>query len=584
MSESDTGSAAKVEGQEEASPRNVPEEKRCPVGMFEGGACGRPVYNTPVGVDGELVCLMHSSDPNKDQGAFWEEFERILKLAGEGIADFSGFVFPEADFRDRTFTPRCIFRGAMFTRRANFLGAMFTQEADFWRATFKQKTVFGAATFTQEANFSQATFTQRADFGGATFTQSADFSSAQFSQRTDFSYSRFAQIARFTEAEFGQIASFSNAKFENYCSFSQTTFRGTAFRQATFTQGASFGGATFTQGADFFGATFTQRANFAWATFTQRANFLLAKFTQGANFARATFTKGADFTEARFTQEADFRRATFTEEAEFRETVFPKQENDSDRPGAVFTLARFEKPEEVIFYQTDLSRVLFHNCDVSKFLFSNVTWRKRPGNDKNMVFDEVVSLENENPSALRLPEDSPDERNYSLVAELYQQLKKNYDDRRDYWTAGDFHYGEMELKRQSSRRRNPLLRWWHRNLGLAAWYKYASEYGENYLRPVGWLLVVVALLAYLFPMAGLSPRISLQAPYQNVLASATPKLGYWQVLDHSLLTALSVAAFQREFVYEPIYPWGLILRLLELPLTSTLLALFLLAVRRHCRR
>ena len=50
------------------------------------------------------------------------------------------------------------------------------------------------------------------------------------------------------------------------------------------------------------------------------------------------------------------------------------------------------------------------------------------------------------------------------------------------------------------------------------------------------------------------------------------------------MTTLSVAAFQREFVYEPSYPGGRALALLELLLTSTLIALFLLAVRRHCRR
>jgi hypothetical protein len=30
-------------------------------------------------------------------------------------------------------------------------------------------------------------------------------------------------------------------------------------------------------------------------------------------------------------------------------------------------------------------------------------------------------------------------RDYGLIAELYEQVKKNYDDKRDYWTGGDFH-------------------------------------------------------------------------------------------------------------------------------------------------
>ena len=53
---------------------------------------------------------------------------------------------------------------------------------------------------------------------------------------------------------------------------------------------------------------------------------------------------------------------------------------------------------------------------------------------------------------------------------------------------------------------------------------------------------------------------------------------------HSLMAALSVAGFQKELRYEPNYPWGRMLALGELLLTSTLIALFLLAVRRQFRR
>jgi hypothetical protein len=50
------------------------------------------------------------------------------------------------------------------------------------------------------------------------------------------------------------------------------------------------------------------------------------------------------------------------------------------------------------------------------------------------------------------------------------------------------------------------------------------------------------------------------------------------------MTTLGVAAFQRDLAYEPSYPWGRLLAIVEVLLTSTLLALFLLAVRRQFRR
>ena len=53
---------------------------------------------------------------------------------------------------------------------------------------------------------------------------------------------------------------------------------------------------------------------------------------------------------------------------------------------------------------------------------------------------------------------------------------------------------------------------------------------------------------------------------------------------HKAWLNLGVAAFQRDLAYEPSYPSGRLLALLELLLTSTLIALFLLAVRRQFRR
>ena len=229
-----------------------------------------------------------------------------------------------------------------------------------------------------------------------------------------------------------------------------------------------------------------------------------------------------------------------------------------------------------------------------------------------MVFEEDVDLKHESAGALRHQEGNPDGRDYGLIAELYNQLKKNYDDRKDYWTEGDFHYGEMEMKRLSSPRKNPDLRWLHRNLGLVAWYRHASQYGESYLRPAVWLLGVLLLFALFYPALGLRYDASRDAqhatasapnvvvltywqPFRPGAASATGKWSAWMwwlcgrvpwlcLFGHSSLTALYISALQKELVYEPIYPWGRLFALLQILLTSTLFALFVLALRRQFRR
>jgi len=552
-------------------------EQSCPVEMYNRKRCGRPIHTTPPGVDKEPVCLMHSKDPNKSDAAFQEEFERILRDAGEGCADFTRFVFPSANYAEREFRAVCI-----------FADATFMQNADFFLATFTQGAEFSLATFTRGANFAEATF---------------------------------MQDARFSSTEFMQDVS---------------------FMKATFTQEANFTGAMFTQNAYFSGATFTQDANFKIAAFTENAFFTGATFNQNAYFRRATFTTEACFENTVFKRMARFVGATFKERVEFLETEF--RDDVEIQPGPMLNLVRFEKPELVLFYKTYLGHALLHNCDVSSFLFSSVRWRGRPGNGKRMVFEEVIDTKHKAAAALRTKDDNPNDRNYDLIAELYQQLKKNYDDKRDYWTAGDFHYGEMEMKRLATPQPNHLSRWfaekikksltnenpsilarwakrkgysersfhffrreWHRSVGLAALYKYASEYGESYGRPVLWLVGFLFLFMFLYPILGLRPTLKVGAAqaaaheflssgagtaelsYRNYIhyGSLQPggeKLSFPALLGHSLMTSVGVAALQRDLAYEPSYPWGRALSWFELALTSTLIALFLLAVRRQFRR
>jgi hypothetical protein len=137
-------------------------------------------------------------------------------------------------------------------------------------------------------------------------------------------------------------------------------------------------------------------------------------------------------------------------------------------------------------------------------------------------------------------------------------------------------------------------------LGLAAWYKYVSQYGESYLRPLLVLGLVLLLFTLLYPTAGL--RYSLgKDQHVASAASATDVLTYgrpflpgkdysgWfsaegRLFGNSLLTALDVAAFQKERAFEPVYPWGRVLALVEMLFTSTFFALLVLALRRQFRR
>ncbi len=593
----------------------------CAVKMSDGNPCGRAIHPAPDGVDPEPVCLMHSKDPAKNDAEFQAEFEQILAEAERTgtVADFSLFVFPASNYSGRTFAPACRFCYASFTQHANFREATFPQDMDFSRATFALGADFYRATFTRDADFRFASFTQHADFSWATLAQAAIFYWASFTQSANFGAATFTRGADFRWAGFTRAADFTRATFTQNVDFTY----------AAFTGGADFSAATFAQQASFWRAAFAKEANFYQARFTEDVTFLETQFMQDANFMTTTFAQDVDFTGAALLGHATFTLATLSGAATFCETRF--RHDSTNWPGLEFRDVKIEHPEKVELYRTDLGQALFYNTDVSKIKFTLVAWRDRgrarryrrrrwlyrwrrffavrgskawierrellariarPKRPRFSIFDEDVDLEAAR--ALRSSKSSPDERNYKLIAETYQQLKRNYDAKGDYWTAGHWHYGEMEMKRLHSRFRSPSARWMSHHFSLVALYKYASAYGESYIMPLLWLVFFVAAFAFLYPIPGLefnppaggTPGWLGYVDWTTFFRShpAEHPAGFWGMTLHSLMTSLSVAGFQRELRYAPSYPWGRMLALFELLLTTTLGGLFLLAIRRQFKR
>ena len=513
-----------ITSDESAATKGDSGEAGCPIwmGFLESAQkCGRKTHVAPDGVDEEPVCLMHSKDTGKQSGPLFDAFWSEFERILEDAKE------NVAHFEHFVF-PLLKFRGRKFEVTCEFSDATFAQDADFVDTTFVRGAGFHGAIFTQDANFTFATFKRDANFFSTSFAQ-----------------------------------------------------------------GASFLHATFAQDADFWNATFTRDSNFCEATFTQNADFNDATFAQNADLSEATFSQLARFVATEFHGTASWKGSRFLDQAEFRRTKFAPQ--IAGQPSAVFALAKFSKPGEIVFDDVDLSRALFHNCDVSQVWFtSSVTWAKREDNRGLAVFDETIPTE----CLERQFEDEPRSnwrRDYSAMAQIYQQLKKNYDSRLDYWTANEFHFGEMEMKRLAGPTNGPLLRlrqWLHRNLSLVAWYRRASNYGNSYLKPALWLLVLIFIV---FPALLPLPRVGLKrqgATHTETYASVWDLQKSYEenllpevrVVGKSMITSVDAATFQRSAEYAPAYPWGRVLAIFETLLTSSLFALFLLAIRRQFRR
>lgn len=216
--------------------------------------------------------------------------------------------------------------------------------------------------------------------------------------------------------------------------------------------------------------------------FQGNAHFSGVKFNGDVSFEEAKFRGGADFGGAKFGGSVDFRAAQFSSR-----TLFDYAFWDDDIK-VIFTDVIVEPLDVITFRNTDLRTCRFLGTDLRKIEFTKVMWPRKGGRFR--VYDEDVELK------------EGESREWTHIEKLYRDLKQNYEDRRDYERASDFHYSEKEMRRKNKKGAHLGLRF------LLTLYWLVSGYGERWIRPLIWaagLLVVCAVL-YLFLPAGLHPK------------------------------------------------------------------------------
>ena len=526
------------------------------------------------------LCILHSEDPNKDKKEFEIKLEEHRK---NGIDDYTYFVFPDKIF----------FNAITFKREADFSGATFTKEASFFGATFNKETNFNKTKFNKEANFGSTKFVKEANFRRSTFTKEANFRRATFTKEADFRVATFTREAYFIGNTFSEGACFSGAKFTKEGTFSSTKFNKVAdFRVAAFAEEAAFHGATFTNDANFYKAKFTKEADFSRATFTEEANFRITKFTAEVNFHRTTFTKEADFCDATFTDKADFREATFIKGANFRGTIFEravdfrfsnlfgstifigKKDTEENKTKYIFKDVNVEfrnvditPADSVLFRDADLSHCLFQGTRVDKIEFTGVKWadiRSKFGQPRTGLYDEKILLENV--KSKKKYKGEKDDLNWEHIERVYRDLKKNHEENRDYERAGDFNYGEKEM-----RRKNPNTPTFHRV--LLNFYLILSGYGERYLRPLGWSAAIFVACTIGYIVFGIAP--------ENGEPLGVANTECW---IKAALYSLQVMTLLRPIELQPTSLLSYSLKVVQSITAPIILGLFVLALRQRLRR
>ena len=316
--------------------------------------------------------------------------------------DFSGFVFPYA----------------------NFKGFKFDKYADFSNAHF-----YG------NINFSGAIFQNGVSFTGATFHSLADFEETQF----------LNNAPKFDNAIFEKEVHFINTYFEGGGHFVQTTFKDYVFftrelnsQKMTFGGEASFDKAVFEgEGSvEFRNVTFGGLADFNNVTFGEKANFHNGKFCNGADFSDVIFQSTLWFSDCIFNTEANFQSAEFKGDTYFVGTVFEKELSFKNAKfEQIFTFAP-EKNNEI-----DLR---YLRCFGNGKIIANLDQTQ---------FQGIYSIENldfegsEWPENYIIYEESDLSLNYSKLEAIYRDLKESFKAHGNENYAGEFYYREMEMRR-----------------------------------------------------------------------------------------------------------------------------------------
>jgi hypothetical protein len=109
-----------------------------------------------------------------------------------------------------------------------------------------------------------------------------------------------------------------------------------------------------------------------------------------------------------------------------------------------FRDAVFIKPETVIFKAVNLSHASFLNVEVIDVRFFQVNWESESDKRERIrIYDErETNLQGEGKRRANL------EKRYSGVSSLYKQLRVIYEGTGDYFRAGDFFFGEMEMRKK----------------------------------------------------------------------------------------------------------------------------------------
>ncbi|WP_237274812.1 pentapeptide repeat-containing protein [Tenacibaculum ovolyticum] len=356
---------------------------------------------------------------------------------------------------------------------------------------FENYLLFKMKINKKEANFwkkdEQVVFDKVVNFDYAHFLGKVNFTNYLFLEESYFNHSIFIDYTNFNRAVFKGKSSFTDCQFKNYSSFEKTVFeKESSFFYAKFND-AYFKETNFNGVTVFDHASFSGFAYFNWSQFNGDAIFEYTKFLDIVYFNGTKFKSRAKFLGVEFNKD--------------KNVVF--SDLNSFSPRLEFISINFTN--NIIFRRVNLKRVSFLQSEITDLKFKNCDW----GN-------ENYRLVTEDEKKIPLKEGK-----YAECEEIYRQLKKNFENNKDWKLSGEAYASEMEMrKRQLKEDANfKSKKGWNSFLNYLFYlfYDIFSCYTQSFVRP---LIILIVSWLIVFPLLYLIfGCYSLQENHSNIYFS-----------------------------------------------------------------
>jgi hypothetical protein len=423
-----------------------------------------------------------------------EEFWAKIRTYKMAVKDynFDNYVFPK--FQMNGYSPD--------TRKSSF-------QWDFWE-------VNEVMEFNSDVSFISSRFLDQAHFMAVVFTN-VNFILTVFDDRANFNNSLFRGKTRFASPKFNNGVNYALSQFDTV-EFSNINFDGNS--------------------VSFTNVEFNNKVRFVLTNFNSRTIFRDSIFNDDGEFSFVFFNDNTDFDHARFKKEVIFNNIVGKINLDMincGEHIFSSNNKDktylSSPPKICFKNTYFSK--DSFISRMDLKNISFDFCDVSNLTFRRCLW----------IITDGRLISNENGRDLIDSE------------EHYRQLKRNFDDRKDWEKSGLAYVSEMEIRKKRLFIEKKYYQWF-----IYWFYGFFGGYTQDFRRPMISIVALISISTLMFYFIDFNI-------IHGVERSIKGALPYFEI-----------------GIEKPFSSYWLIMKNVETVLGGTFLTFFVLAVRKRFKQ